>query len=159
MKRIKNNLDEMQEQSLLKIESHGMWMAYYGLVALILVQAFFGGEQAVHCIAGECILLFILSVYVCAACLRKGIWSRGLKATPKTNAVVSIISGLIVGVFWGVRSYLSYRKIVGSVAVCVCCTVLTFAVTFALMTVCVAAYKKKKQSLECETGPDDIEAD
>ncbi len=70
-KPMKNNLDEMQEQSLLKIESRGMWMAYYGLTLSILIQAFFGGEQTVRSIAGECILLLILSVYVCAACLSK----------------------------------------------------------------------------------------
>jgi len=155
--RMKNNLDEMQEQSLLKIESRGMWIAYYGLTLSILIQAFFGGEQTVRSIAGECILLLVLSVYVCAACLKKGIWSRGLKATPKTNAAVSVIAGLIVGIFGGVRSYLNYHKAVGSVAVFVFCTFCTFAVTFALLTACAAAYKKKAQRLESEIEPEDSE--
>lgn len=29
MKRLKNNLDEMQEQKLLKIEHNGMWFAFW----------------------------------------------------------------------------------------------------------------------------------
>ncbi len=41
----KNNLDEMQEQTLLKIESRGMWIAFYGLVLSLLVHVLIGGEQ------------------------------------------------------------------------------------------------------------------
>ncbi len=155
MKHIKNNLDEMQEQELLKIESRGMWIAFYGLALSILIQVFIGGEQSFRHIIGECILLVILSLYVVSACLRHGIWSRGLKATPKTNAIISIAVGLAVGIFWAVRSYLTYRKPVGSCVVFVFCTCAAFAVTFTLLTAAAALYKKKKQSLESEEEPDD----
>ena len=40
MKRLKNNLDEMQEQKLLKIEHNGMWFALWGLIIAIIVQLF-----------------------------------------------------------------------------------------------------------------------
>ncbi len=39
----KNNLDEMQEQTLLKIESRGMWIAFYGLVISLVVHLLIGG--------------------------------------------------------------------------------------------------------------------
>ena len=34
----KNNLDEMQEQELLKIEHNGCWLAFWGLLAVMAVQ-------------------------------------------------------------------------------------------------------------------------
>ena len=38
MKR-KNNLDEMQEQELLKIEHNGCWLAFWGLLISMIVQS------------------------------------------------------------------------------------------------------------------------
>ena len=37
MKR-RNNLDEMQEQKLLHIESRGYWLAFWGLAAALIIQ-------------------------------------------------------------------------------------------------------------------------
>lgn len=34
----KNQLDEMQEQTLRKIESHGFWLMWWGLFAVIIFQ-------------------------------------------------------------------------------------------------------------------------
>ena len=34
----KNQLDEMQEQTLRKIESHGFWLMWWGLFAVIISQ-------------------------------------------------------------------------------------------------------------------------
>ena len=40
----KNNLDEMQEQELLKIEHNGCWLAFWLLFASMAVESFaFGG--------------------------------------------------------------------------------------------------------------------
>lgn len=46
----KNQLDEMQEQTMRKIESHGFWLLWYSLLAAWIVQTVFG---AVDKAAGE----------------------------------------------------------------------------------------------------------
>ena len=38
MKNTKNNLDERQEQILLKIEHNSFWMAFWLLIAAMLIQ-------------------------------------------------------------------------------------------------------------------------
>ncbi len=43
MKKRKNNLDERQEQRLLQIESSGFWLAFWGLLAAIVIQLFVNG--------------------------------------------------------------------------------------------------------------------
>ena len=37
----KNNLDEMQEQELLKIEHNGYWLAFWGLLTAIVAEVIF----------------------------------------------------------------------------------------------------------------------
>ena len=70
----KSNLDEMQEQELLKIEHYGCWMAYWGLLAAMVIQMVMRvpGAQML----GEWIIFVIMSLYICIACMRKGIWHR-----------------------------------------------------------------------------------
>lgn len=147
---IKNNLDEMQEQTLLKIESRGMWLAFYGLVLSLLVHVLIGGEQVGRSILGESILLLILSLYIAISCLRHGIWDRKLRPTPKTNLILSVAAGAIVGIAMGVRSYLNYHAAIGSVCVFLFCAGMTFVLCFISMTACAKLYEKKKAKLEDE---------
>ena len=57
----KNNLDEMQEQKMLKIEHNGFWLLYWGLFAALLIQAvLYRGD--LHAMTGELILLMAASV-------------------------------------------------------------------------------------------------
>lgn len=146
----KTNLDEMQEQTLLKIESRGMWIAFYGLVLSILAQIIIGGEHMGTAICCESILLLILSLYISISCLRHGIWDRRLRPTPKTNLLMSAAAGLAVGVATGVRSYLNYHAAVGSAAVFLLCAGFTFVLCFIAMTACAKLYEKKKSRLENE---------
>ena len=44
MKKTKSNLDELQELKLLKIEHNGCWLAFWGLLAVILTQIAIGNE-------------------------------------------------------------------------------------------------------------------
>lgn len=146
----KNNLDEMQEQTLLKIESRGMWIAFYGLVLSLLVHVFIGGEQVGRSIFGESILLLILSLYIAISCLRHGIWDRKLRPTPKTNLILSVAAGVAVGIAVSVRSYLNYHAAIGSAAVFLFCAGMTFVLCFIAMTACAKLYEKKKSKLEAE---------
>lgn len=146
----KNNLDEMQEQALLKIESRGMWIAFYGLVLSLLVHVLIGGEQVGRSIFGESILLLILSLYIAISCLRHGIWDRKLRPTPKTNLILSVAAGVAVGIAVSVRSYLNYHAAIGSAAVFLFCAGMTFVLCFIAMTACAKLYEKKKSKLEAE---------
>lgn len=146
----KNNLDEMQEQTLLKIESRGVWLAFYGLALSIVMQILIGGKQMGFAILGESILLLILSLYMVIACLRHGIWDRRLHPTPKTNTVISVFAGIFVGIAFGVRSYVDYHAAVGSICVFLFCAAFSFALCFAALTACSKIYEKKQAQLETE---------
>lgn len=78
MKRLKNNLDEMQEQKLLKIEHNGMWFAFWGLLIAIIVQLFIGEGDTFRNIAGEWIVFMCLCIYIFIDCMRNNIWDRKL---------------------------------------------------------------------------------
>lgn len=52
MKKNKSNLDERQELKLLKIEHNGCWFAFWGLLAVMLVQLLLGNNDAKN-LAGE----------------------------------------------------------------------------------------------------------
>lgn len=145
---MKSNLDEMQEQALLKIEHNGYWFAFWGLLAAMAIQMVLGVPG--QAILGEWVVFVVLCVYMVAACLRHGIWDRRLKANLKTNLAVSAIAGLAVGVFLAAvyrenaRGALDYL-LIGAVP-----AVITFVLCFAAMTVCTALYKKRRKDLDKE---------
>ena len=45
MKNVKSNLDEMQEAKLLQIEHKGCWLAFWGLLAAMIVELFVFGVE------------------------------------------------------------------------------------------------------------------
>ena len=98
MKQWNNNLDERQEQALLKIEHVGCWLAFWGLLIALMVQVIAFGPDMGR-LAGEWIVFMILSIYLVAACLKNGIWDRHFQPNAKTNLSVSLVAGLAVGLF------------------------------------------------------------
>ena len=61
----KNVLDEMQEQTLRKIEGRGFWLMWGGLLAAWIVQTMFGAADKA---AGEWVVFMIGCIYMCVAC-------------------------------------------------------------------------------------------
>ena len=61
----KNQLDEMQEQTLRKIEGRGFWLMWGGLLAAWIVQTMFGAADKA---AGEWVVFMIGCIYMCVAC-------------------------------------------------------------------------------------------
>ncbi len=145
----KNNLDEMQEQALLKIEHNGCWLAFLGLLGALLVEGVLGfGMRAM---AGELVVFMGLSLYICIDCLHKGIWDRQLKPNWKTNLITSSIAGIIVCVFTALRINLNYPGFpVSSIFSGLIAGVITFALCFAAISLCAALYRKRKEKLENE---------
>lgn len=148
----KNNLDEMQEQKLLKIEHNSAWLAFWGLLAAIVIQVCLGAN--LYQILAEWLVFMILAIYLLVGCLKAGIWDRKLKPTLKSNIVVSICAALITGLIFGISNYINYKDL----------TVSLFTlgiITFAVLILCFAAleisrliYKKRTSTLEEKCGDD-----
>ena len=143
----KSNLDEMQEQALLKIEHNGCWLAFWGLLAVMAIQMVMGvpGTQML----GEWIVFMVLALYLVIACLRKGIWDRYLKAKRKTNLIISLLAGAAAGILITVSNpYLSEPLDYGLVAGI--SGGFTFLLCVAALSISMKLYKKRREKLEQE---------
>ena len=143
----KNNLDEMQEQELLKIEHNGCWLAFWGLLAVMVIQMVMGvpGAQML----GEWIVFMVLALYIVIACLRKGIWDRHLKANRKTNLIISLLAGAAAGILITVSNpYLS--EPLDYVLVAGISGGFTFVLCFIALSLSTKLYKKRREKLEQE---------
>ena len=143
----KNNLDEMQEQALLKIEHNGCWLAFWGLLVVMAVQMVMRvpGRQML----GEWIVFMVLALYLVIACLRKGIWDRHLKANRKTNLIISLLAGAAAGIVITVSNpYLS--EPLDYVLVAGISGGFTFVLCFIALSLSTKLYKKRREKLEQE---------
>ena len=143
----KSNLDEMQEQALLKIEHNGCWLAFWGLLAAMALQMVMRvpGRQML----GEWIVFMALSLYIVIACLRKGIWDRHLKANRKTNLIVSLLAAVAMRILVTLSNpYLSepldYVLVAGLTGG------FTFVLCFAALSVCTKLYRNRRNKLDKE---------
>lgn len=94
----RDNLDEMQKQTLLKIESRGFWGLWMLLLAALIIESLLG--FAPREMAAEWFIFMLGCAYSVISDLRAGIWDRHFKPNTKTNAVVSVAGGAAVFV-WG----------------------------------------------------------
>ena len=157
MKKSKNNLDEMQEQKLLKIEHRGCWLAFWGLFISIYVQLAMG-NKGFEAIGGESIVMLILAGYLLVACIRNGIWDRTLKPDFKTNLKISLGTGLAVGGFWFITSYLNYHKFLGSVAAFIFMFIFVSLLVLVCLSLTSAIYKRKKKHLDEQADKEENES-
>lgn len=149
MKR-KNNLDEMQEQELLKVEHNGCWLAFWGLLIAMIVQSFALGNIDFKVLAGEWIVFMVLALYLAFACVRRGIWDRKLAMNTKTNLIISIITGIAMGLFNAVMVFKNYHKPVGTIVAAVIIALITFVLCFAILSIMMKQTKKRKEAMEAE---------
>lgn len=144
----------MQELQLLKVESHGFWLGFFGLFLSILIQIFFYGPEGVTAIfAGEFIILLCMGIYLIAGCLRYGIWDRHLKATPAVNIGFSLLAAAIAALFNAVLSYRNYRSMSGAFAVFIIYFLMLSVVLSFILCICSALYHRRRKQLE-EEDPD-----
>ena len=94
----KNQLDEMQEQTLRKIESRGFWLMWWGLFVVIIFQLMMQAD--ISQMAGEWIVFMAACLYTLEECLRNGIWDRHIKASLSTTTMNFSLSKLISGFFF-----------------------------------------------------------
>lgn len=149
----KSNLDEMQEQKLLRLEHNGFWIAFWGLLAAIIAQWIFFEIRNTLTLVGELLVFFVMSVYLMVGCVKNGIWDRKLKPNPRTNMVGSVIGGVTFGTALGIRTYLNTLKLGTSILIGFCAALLLFVLCFGALTLTTWLYKKRLTKLEsdCET--------
>ncbi len=152
--RKKNNLDEMQEQTLLKIEHRGFLLAFWGLLAAIYIQ-YAMGRNSFEYVGGETIILLIMSAYMLVASIKNGIWDRKLRPNLKTNLAVSLVTGLLLGGFWFAVSYHNYHSLMGSLATFAMIFIFVTTMVLALLSLTAAIYKRRKQTLDMQADEEE----
>lgn len=147
-KKCETNLDEMQEQKLLMIEHNMAWIAFWGLLAAMVVQSLIFRPADIRSLAGEWIVFMTLCIYLVAGCLKNGIWDRKLKPDPKTNFLVSLTGAAIVGGVYGIivfRNTGSWKTALITFGVA---GVIMLAICYLLLVLTVKLYKKRVAELE-----------
>ena len=144
----KSNLDEMQELKLLKIEHNAYWFCFVGLLAAIAVQTILLDDWRI--VAGEWIVFMLVNFYVLVSCMRAGIWDRRLKADAKTNLLVSLLAGAVMGAIWffviNRRVDNARISLLGAVFVLVLVAVLCFVA----LQLSARAVRKRQEALNAE---------
>lgn len=153
--KIKNKLDEMQEQNLLKMESTGFWIGFFGLFIALLVQIIIYGQGEWKYLIGEWLVFMCMALYLAIGCAKKGIWDRWLSPTTKSNLYTSIVAGLIVGIVYFSTSYKKYGKLAGSIATGVYMFVAIFTACFAGLSYGAHKYLKRIEREENAEEPED----
>ena len=87
-------LDERQRQQMYQIEHRGFWFAYFGILALLLLEILTNASGIL--IGCTTILLLALSIYMECCCIRRGLWDWRLKPNPKSNALMSMIGAVCI---------------------------------------------------------------
>lgn len=149
MKKTKSNLDEMQEQKLLKIEHNGYWLGFWGLLAAILIQSALDPGN-IRAMVGEFVVFTLMGAYMVLDCMRNGIWDRKLKPNWQTNLKLSLLAGVLFGVYQAVRVYLRLHLLLGAAVTLVISAALIFVLCFGGLQIASALTKRRKQHLEDE---------
>ena len=152
IRKMKSNLDERQELKLLKIEHNGCWIAFWGLLIVMLIQMIVGNDSIKN-IAGEWVVFMSLVLYLSIDCVRNGIWDRKLKPNFRTNIIASSIAAVLAGIIWFGVSYRNYHKLIGSIATGVIMFVQVEILCLIVLMISSKIYKRRVQKLEEDENP------
>lgn len=147
-KKRKSNLDEMQEQKLLKIEHIGCWIAFWGLLLAMLVQMFIYGPENAGYAAGEWIVFMVLAVYLVISCIKNGIWDRKIMPDMKSNVIVSCIASAVMAGLMFAVTYKNYKALYGSIATGVFTFIMMFVLVLAVLSAAASIYRNRVNKLE-----------
>ena len=147
IRKMKSNLDERQELKLLKIEHNGCWIAFWGLLIVMLIQMIVGNDSIKN-IAGEWVVFMSLVLYLSIDCVRNGIWDRKLKPNLRTNIIASSIAAVLAGIIWFGVSYRNYHKLIGSIATGIIMFVQVEILGLLALMISSKIYKRRVQKLE-----------
>ena len=134
----KNQLDEMQEQTMCRIEGKGFWLLWVGLFLAILVQMVLRTPSSQW--VGEFVVFMVGCIYTMVECLRNGFWDRHISANTPTNVLISLFAGVVVAVVIGLAyGYWLIALIPG---------VITGVLSFVLLQVCMHVAEKRRKELD-----------
>lgn len=159
MKKRKNKLDEMQEQSMLHIESKGCWIAFIGLMVVIAAQLVYYGMDSKEQILGETIVFLCMGFYIVTACVKNGVWDRKFEPGFKVNLCASLIAAVVSGALklaMVYRENMTGEEAVGSEAAAAAAFMLavnTFILCLVVLSIMLLLYRWRKNKLE-NTLPD-----
>lgn len=146
----RSNLDEQQEQTLLKIEHNGCWIAFWGLLVAMIIQMIISGPASKSLI-GEWVVFMILCIYLAGACLKNGIWDRRIQANTGSNLKASIIAAVVFGMITFISTLHRYSdKPVGSAAAGIFSGVFVFVLCFIALQILAVYYRKRRAKMDEE---------
>ena len=129
----KNLFDEMQEQTMRRIEARGFWLLWAGLLLAILVQIVLRTPSSQWVVMVGC-------CYSLIECLRNGLWDRHICANTTTNVAGSLLACVAVTVVTGLAyGYWLIALIPG---------VITGVLSFVLLQVCMHVAEKRRKELD-----------
>ena len=134
----KNQLDEMQEQTMLSIEARGFWLLWAGLLLAILVQIILGTPNSQW--VGEFVVFMAGCIYTMIECIRNGLWDRHISANTPTNVLGSLFAGVVVSVVIGLAR--------GSWLWAIITGIITAVLCFVLLQVCMHTAEKRRKELD-----------
>ena len=134
----KNQLDEMQEQTMLGIEARGFWLLWAGLFLAILVQIILGTPISQW--VGEFVVFMAGCIYTMIECIRNGLWDRHISANTPTNVLGSLFAGVVVSVVIGLANGFWLWAIISGIITAVLC--------FVLLQVCMHTAEKRRKELD-----------
>ena len=144
-KRDRAQMDEMQKEKLLKINSNGMKLCSLGLLLAILIQWFL--RKDFSSLVGELIIYCLLTGYTVTASLYEGLWEDRIRPSWKTNLLLSLAASLALGLILFIRDkadpafVMAPPAILARMAVCL-------AACFALLSVLLIVYRKRRAALD-----------
>ncbi|MDO5377637.1 MAG: hypothetical protein Q4G52_04810 [Clostridia bacterium] len=122
-------LDERELQEMYRIEHHGLWGMYTLLCAAVVVQLLFGADFAQ--MAGEMIVIAVVSVAMIIAYARRGIWDVRSRPSARGNAVYAALSSVGVAVITlGKRGSLPRAALAGGVMFVLCFALLNLLMAY-----------------------------
>lgn len=130
-------LDEREMLEMYRIEHRGLWGMYTLLCAAVVAQLLFGAGLAQ--MAGEMIVIAVVSVGMIVADARRGIWDARSRPSARGNAAYAALSALGVAVITlGRGRSLARSALAGGIM---------FAACFALLSL-LMAYVRRRQRHE-----------
>lgn len=104
-KLFKKEIDERQQADLNRVTSYGYWMAFYLLIAAILVEGVILSRPFREW-AVEWAVFMILAIYEVIACIRIGVWTETRQKPGKKDYVrYSLIGSVLFSVVFTLGYY------------------------------------------------------
>jgi len=138
-------LDEMQQEKLLKINSNGLNICYWGLLAAIVIQWL--TERDITSVIGEIIIYVILMIYTVCAYIYEGLWSAKSKPSVKRIFLISLIPPAAVGILLCVKNIMADNRLY-ELSVILFAMAIAFAVCVTILYVLLCLYRRRRRSLD-----------